>query len=143
MGFSFSADDHEAIAALAKAIASEVVAQFAALNDPPICVELDTQADVITVGALVIDTKGYEVTDDGVPIALKPREYALLVALARGAGRGFTREKLLELAWPSDAAVKTDDRTVDVHIRRLRGKLGSSAARIQTITGVGYKLLRG
>ena len=72
-------------------------------------------ADVITVGALVIDTKAYDVTDDGGPVTLKPREYSLLLALARGAGHAFTREKFLELAWSSDAATKIDDRKVDIH----------------------------
>ena len=88
----------------------------------------------------MIDTKAHDVTDDGVPVTLKPREYALLLALARGAGHAFTREKLLELALFLDAAIKTDDRTVDVHIRRLRIKLGNSASRIETINSVGYRL---
>lgn len=142
MGFSFSADDHEAIAALAKAIAGEIVAQLTAMANPPVCIVDEPRADVITVGALVIDTKAYYVTDDGVTVTLKPREYSLLLALARGAGPAFTREKLLELAWPMDAAIKTDDRTVDVHIRRLRLKLGSSASRIETIAGLGYRLIK-
>lgn len=142
MGFSISADDHEAIAALAKAIAGELVTHLPAMTNPPVCVVDEPQANVIEVGALVIDTKAYDVTDDGVPVTLKPREYSLLLALARGAGHAFTREKLLELAWPLDAAIKTDDRTVDVHIRRLRVKLGSSASRIETINSVGYRLTK-
>ena len=110
------------------------------MSNQPVCAADEPQTDVVEVGALVIDTKAYDVTDDGVPVTLKPREYALLLALARGAGHAFTREKLLELAWPLDAAIKTDDRTVDVHIRRLRIKLGSSASRIETINSVGYRL---
>ena len=140
MGFSISVDDHEAIAALAKAIASEIVTYWAASTNPPLRVVDEPLANVIEIGALVIDTKAYDVTDDGVFVTLKPREYALLLALARGAGHAFTREQLLELAWPLDAAIKTDDRTVDVHIRRLRIKLGSSASRIETINSVGYRL---
>ena len=126
MGFSISADDHEAIAMLAKAIATELVSQLSATTNSPVRV-VDEPADVIYVGALVIDTKAYDVTDEGIPIILKPRENSLLLALARGAGHAFIREKLLELAWPLDAPMKTADRTVDGHIRRLRIKLGSSA----------------
>ncbi|GAC1417905.1 MAG: hypothetical protein NVSMB64_27670 [Candidatus Velthaea sp.] len=142
MGFSISVDDHEAIAAIAKLIADAIVTHWAASTNPPIRVVDEPLADVIEVGGLVIDTKAYDVTDDGVPIHLKPREYALLLALARGAGHAFTREQLLELAWPLDATIITDDRTVDVHIRRLRVKLGSSASRIETINSVGYRLRR-
>ena len=123
-----------------KAIAGEIVTHWAASTNPPVRVVHEPLADVVEIGSLVIDTKAYDVTDDGVPVTLKPREYALLLALVRGAGHAFTREKLLELAWPLDAAIKTDDRTVDVHIRRLRIKLGNSGSRIETINSVGYRL---
>ena len=142
MGFPFSAEDHDAIVAFAQIVATEVVTQLGAMTNPRVCVVDEPLADVITVGALVIDTKAYDVTDDGLPVNLKPREYSLLLALARGAGHAFTREKLLELAWPMDAAIKTDDRTVDVHIRRLRVKLRSSASRIETVNSVGYRLIK-
>ena len=92
MGFSISVDDHEAIAALAKAIASEIVTHWAASTNPPVCVVHEPLADVIEIGALVIDTKAYDVTDDGVPVTLKPREYALLLALARSRTRVHARE---------------------------------------------------
>ena len=133
MGFSVSVDHHEAIA-------SENVTHWEASTNPPVRVVHEPLDDVIEIGALVIDTKAYDVIDGGVPVTLKPREYALLLALARGAGHAFTCEKLLELAWPLDAAIKTDDRAVDVHIRRLHIKLGSSASRIETINSVGYRL---
>ena len=99
MGFSVSVDDHEAIA-------SENVTHWAASTNPPVRIVHEPLADVIEIGALVIDTKAYDVTDGGVPVTLKRREYALLLALVRGAGLAFTREKLLELAWPLDAAIK-------------------------------------
>ena len=60
------------------------------MTNPPVCVVDESQGYVVEVGALVIDTKAYDVTDNGVPITLKPREYALLLALARGA-REVTR----------------------------------------------------
>ena len=106
MRFSISVNDHETIAALAKAIEGEIVTHWAASTNPPVRVVHEPLADVVEIGALVIDTKAHDVTDDGVPVMLKPREYALLLALARGAGHAFTREKLLELAWPLDAAIK-------------------------------------
>ncbi len=84
MGFSISADDHEAIAALAKAIAGEIVTHLATMTNPPVCVVEEPQADVIAIGALVIDTKAYDVTDDGVAVILKPREYSLLTRRALG-----------------------------------------------------------
>lgn len=99
-GFSISVNDHETIAALAKAIAGEIVTHWAASTNPPVRVVYEPLADVVEIGSLVIDTKGYDVTDDGVPVTLKPREYALLLALARGAGHAFTREKLLEVSHP-------------------------------------------
>lgn len=68
-------------------------------------------------------------------------EFALLAALAKNAGRVLSRAQLLELAWPHDVAVAIeDDRTVDVHIRRIRRALGAGARRIETIPSVGYRL---
>gem|GEM_PF-5956292 len=108
-GFSISVNDHETIAALAKAIAGEIVTHWAASTNPPVRVVYEPLADVVEIGSLVIDTKGYDVTDDGVPVTLKPREYALLLALARGAGHAFTREKLLEVSHPIRGAYETYD----------------------------------
>ncbi|MHB8375312.1 MAG: winged helix-turn-helix domain-containing protein [Vulcanimicrobiaceae bacterium] len=74
-------------------------------------------------------------------IALKPREFALLKALVQNIGRVLTRELLLELAWPDPLRVNSN-RTVDVHINRLRSKLGNAASLLCTVGGVGYKLAR-
>ena len=63
----------------------------------------------------------------------------MLLVLARHPGQVFSREKLLDLAWGYDFFGQT--RTVDVHIAQLRRKLSASGARIETVTGVGYKLV--
>lgn len=70
---------------------------------------------------------------------LRTQEFELLWTLAQSPGRVFSREKLLELAWGYDFYGQT--RTVDVHIAQIRRKLGDSQVRIETISGVGYKLV--
>ena len=138
----FSGDESERIAILAKAIAREVVRELTEQSSAPIVAEAPAgpAVPVITVGPVIIDTLRHETRVDGEPLDLKGREFSLLLALARGAGRVFTRSHLLELAWSTDAALEVDERTVDVHVRRLRIKLGRHADRIVTIHGIGYKL---
>ena len=94
----------------------------------------------ITIGRLVVDRAGRLVVYGGREIALKTREFDLLDVLARHAGQVLTRLQLLELAWPEN--FDGDERTVDVHIRRLRRSLGESqeSELISTIHGIGYKL---
>jgi two-component system response regulator RegX3 len=95
----------------------------------------------IIIGPLVVDLDGHEVVVDDSIIALHCREFALLRALAQNAGRVLSRDKLIELAWPDPDRVNSS-RTVDVHIRRLRFKLGEAAHLIRTVAGAGYKLAR-
>ncbi|MGH7706921.1 MAG: winged helix-turn-helix domain-containing protein [Vulcanimicrobiaceae bacterium] len=96
---------------------------------------------IIRTGSLTIDPIGYEATVDGVLVGLKPREFALLLALGRKLGHLLNREVLLQMAWPDPEAVD-DVRTVDTHIARLRRRLGVAGRLIRTVTGVGYKLSR-
>jgi DNA-binding response OmpR family regulator len=126
------------IGILAKAIAREVVKELAALNAAPIVVEAEPPRAIVRIGSLVVDSLRHEVTANGRLIELKTQEFALLLALARGAGRAFSRAQLLDIAWSCDAS--PSERTVDVHIRRLRTKLGPDAKLLQTISRVGYKL---
>ena len=93
----------------------------------------------ILVGALRIDPLAREASFEGVPLTLTPREFQLLEFLARHPGRTTTREELLRKVWGYDFVGET--RTVAVHIGRLRAKLGSGSPVIETVTGVGYKLL--
>ncbi len=88
---------------------------------------------------LTIDPARREVTCNSRPVDLRTQEFELLLTLAEQPGRVFTREQLLEKAWGFDYYGQT--RTVDVHIAQLRKKLAASAAKIETVTGVGYKLV--
>ncbi|HEX9053101.1 MAG TPA: response regulator transcription factor [Anaeromyxobacter sp.] len=97
--------------------------------------------DLVRVGALVVDPAARRVTLRGREVALTGYEFALLEALARRAGRVLSREQLMELARGS--AEEAFDRTVDVHVSRLRQKLGDDPKRprlIKTIRGAGYVL---
>ena len=77
---------------------------------------------------------------DAREVALTRKEFDLLVELVRQRGRVLTRERLLETVWGYDFPGET--RTVDVHVRRLRAKLGEDGARlIATVTGAGYKFV--
>jgi two-component system alkaline phosphatase synthesis response regulator PhoP len=71
---------------------------------------------------------------------LTPREFELLQFLARNPGRVMTRDELLRNVWGHDYA--GDSRTVDVHVRRLRHKIGELHPVIETVTGSGYKLVK-
>jgi DNA-binding response OmpR family regulator len=92
----------------------------------------------IAVGPLVIDTEKYEVTSDGARIELTATEFKILQLLASRPGRVFSRDQILDHLWGTEKAVV--DRTIDVHIRNLREKLGPAASLIKNIRGVGYKL---
>ncbi len=139
MGSTLSIDDVDAIDALAKAIAREVVQQLTQLANPSIAVQ--PKGTVFEVGPIRIDIDRHEASIDGRVLDFRPREFAVLAALARNAGHVLTRDSLLEAAWPEDAAFRMEsNRTVDVHIRRIRCVLGSQRHRVETVTGLGYKL---
>jgi DNA-binding response OmpR family regulator len=95
----------------------------------------------IIIGPLIVDLDGHEVVVDDSIVALNCREFALLRVLAENLGRVLSRDQLIELAWPDPQRVNSN-RTVDVHIRRLRSKLGEAADLIRTVGGAGYKLAR-
>jgi DNA-binding response OmpR family regulator len=95
-------------------------------------------AEVIKCGDLVIDSSKCEVSVGGNPVMLTFREYELLKFLASNRGRVFTREALLNRVWGYD--YYGGDRTVDVHIRRLRSKIeDASHTFIETVRNIGYK----
>jgi len=91
----------------------------------------------VKVGQLVIDRAAHEVLVEGRPIVLTAKEFALLSFLAQNRGRVFTREALLARVW--GARYEGGPRTVDIHVRRLRMKLGD-ALPLETLRGAGYKL---
>jgi DNA-binding response OmpR family regulator len=94
-------------------------------------------SNTIKVQSLVINTARYEVRVGGNPITMTLKEYELLKHLVTHSGRVFTRAELLDSIWGYD--YYGGMRTVDVHIRRLRSKLGIMGACISTLRGVGYR----
>jgi len=94
---------------------------------------------VIRVNNLEIDPERREVRVDGAPVSLRTQEFEVLMHLAAHPGVVFDRERLLKLAWGYDFYGQS--RTVDVHIAQLRKKLTASKAQIETIPGIGYKLM--
>lgn len=92
--------------------------------------------NIITVGDMIIDKNTYLVKINEEEVALPKKEFDLLFLLASKPGKVFTRDKILSKVWGDDVLVV--DRTIDVHIRKIREKIGEN--RIFTIKGVGYKL---
>ena len=98
---------------------------------------------IVEVGLLVVDREGYAVTRDGETLALTPTEYRLLVEFVDNVGMALDRPSLLERVWGYGWA--GDTRLVDVHVQRLRAKIEvdpASPELVQTVRGVGYKLVR-
>lgn len=97
-------------------------------------------ADKIRLNETTIDRKSYEVQGHGKVLMLPMKEFELLSQLASYPDRTFSREELIQLIWGTD--FDGDDRTVDVHIKRLRERFADRSGdfRIRTIRGVGYKL---
>ena len=100
---------------------------------------LPDSASVLRVGDLAIDPDTYQVRLKGRPLDLTYKEFQLLLYLSERPGRVFSRSRLLQEVWGYDFFGGT--RTVDVHVRRLRAKLGAEyEAMIATVRNVGYKL---
>src|SRR5262249_52981669 len=95
-------------------------------------------APVLRAGTLALDPARHRVTLGDRLLTLTPKEFDLLQALLESAGRVLTREQLLSRVWGFAHAEEIESRTVDVHVRRLRAKLGDEGRRITTVTGVGY-----
>lgn len=95
--------------------------------------------EIVKAGSLQIDFSRYTVTIRNRPVELTTKEFDLLKALILARGRVLTRDYLLERVWGYERASEIESRTVDVHVRRLREKLGSEAARIVTVKSVGYR----
>jgi two-component system phosphate regulon response regulator PhoB len=97
---------------------------------------------VLRAGPIRVDLGSHEATLDGVELNLTPTEFRLLQALLERRGRTQSRKQLLEKAWDVEpgASERIQTRTVDMHVRRLRGKLGETGDWIETIRGFGYRL---
>ena len=92
----------------------------------------------IQIGAILINPEKYEVSVDGKRIDLTATEFKILKLLASQSGWVFTRDTILDYLWGKEKAVV--DRTVDVHIKNLREKLGTAGQYIKNVRGIGYKL---
>jgi DNA-binding response OmpR family regulator len=94
----------------------------------------------LRVGAITLDPARHAVAVDAATVTLTPREFDLLRALMEAGGRVLSREHLLGRVWGYARAGEVESRTVDVHVRRLRAKLGPEGRRLTTVKGVGYRL---
>lgn len=93
---------------------------------------------MLALGGLTMDTVAHTVTVDGARLELTYKEFELLRLFLAHPGRAFTREELFSSVWGDSYQGET--RTLDMHIRTLRQKLGDHGAHIETVRGVGYRL---
>lgn len=132
-GFDAGGDDYVFKPIKPRALLSRVHAIMKRQNAQP---EPD-MAEVLTHGDLVINPNEYVVKKGEESLTLPRKEFDLLYLLASRPGKVFTREKILRKVWGADVYVV--DRTIDVHIRKIREKIGNE--KIDTIKGVGYKFV--
>ena len=132
-GFDAGADDYITKPIKPKVLMSKVKALLRRLNT-----EVSPKAELITAGNLEINREEYKVTKEDEIIPLPRKEFELLYLLASQPGRVFQRDEILEKVWGNEVVV--GGRTIDVHIRKLREKIGDDS--IQTIKGVGYKFVQ-
>jgi len=129
-GFEAGADDYINKPVKPRVLLSRIKAILKRGKNP------DYDQITITVGDLIIDRSSYSIALDGKKMVLPKKEFDLLFLLATKPGKVFTREKILSEVWGDDVYVV--DRTIDVHIRKIREKIGDKL--ISTVKGVGYKL---
>ena len=94
---------------------------------------------VLELGRLRVDLERREATSDGRSLTLRTKEFDLLVAMLQNKGIVLDRERLLEMVWGYD--FYGESRTVDVHVKHVRDKLEGSGVAIETVRGIGYKLV--
>ncbi len=120
------------------ALVTRVREQLAAADPGPFLGRARRIHAVPTRREVIVDPSAHEVTVDGRSVPFTYKEFALLEYLLRAPHRAVTREELLEHVWHRRAAWSNGTRTIDVHVRRLREKLGG-CPQIVTIRGVGYR----
>ncbi len=94
---------------------------------------------VTKIGTLVVDEGKHQVLVEGKIVDLTVKEFDLLCGLMKVNGRVLNRDQIMETVWGYSNAIEIESRTVDVHIRRLREKLGDEHKRVVTVKGVGYR----
>ena len=131
-GFDAGADDYIAKPIKPKVLVSKVQALLRRLKG----VEGTTSTTTLTLGTIEINREEYKIIKEGEEIILPRKEFELFYLLATKPGKVFTREEILDKVWGNEVVV--GGRTIDVHIRKLREKIGDSF--FKTIKGVGYKI---
>jgi two-component system alkaline phosphatase synthesis response regulator PhoP len=129
-GFNVGADDYIAKPIKPRALVSRINAILRRNSAPEEVID-----NKLEIGDLVIDREAYLVYKKGVKVVLAKKEFELLYLLASKPGKVYTREVILKSIW-EDSVVVTN-RTIDVHVRKLREKLGDDC--VATVNGVGYK----
>ena len=130
-GFEAGADDYITKPIKPKVLVSKIKALLRRLNEAtPI-----ENSELITVGDLTIDREAYKIIYKGNELVLPRKEFELLSLLASKPGKVFKRDEILDKVWGNEVVV--GGRTIDVHIRKLREKIGDDS--FKTIKGVGYK----
>jgi two-component system alkaline phosphatase synthesis response regulator PhoP len=130
-GFDAGADDYITKPIKPKVLVSKVNSLLRRLKSSE---EVDTST---TIGDIIIDREEYLVIKGGEKIVLPKKEFELFSLLASKPGKVFKRETILDTIWGNDVVV--GGRTIDVHIRKLRSKIGDNF--FKTIKGVGYKFV--
>lgn len=97
-------------------------------------------SNTIRAGSIELDSERWLVSVNGVPVNLTIKEFRLLQELLQAKGRVLSRDTLLERVWGHEKELNLHTRTVDVHIGRLRGKLGKSGDQIITVRNIGYRV---
>jgi two-component system alkaline phosphatase synthesis response regulator PhoP len=135
-GFDAGADDYITKPIRPKVLVSRIKALLKRYREDELN-ETEISNKIITIGDLIIDIERYMVFRNEHEIVLPRKEFTLLLLLVSKPQKVFSREEIFEKVWGNNIIV--GDRTIDVHIRRLREKIGDGL--IQTVKGVGYKFM--
>lgn len=136
-GFDAGGDDYIAKPVKPKVLISRIKALLKRYKEPTEVNEDKNKEQIIKQSNLIIDREKYIVTKDDKELILPKKEFELLTLLVSKPDRVFTRDEIFNSVWGYDVIV--GDRTIDVHIRKLREKIGEN--HIKTIKGVGYKFV--